>query len=230
MGFVRPIYLILTLALTFTTAAHAPPAVAGPSHADPDFSVNGLVLGMRLKEFKKAFPTMATTVHESVRFCHGRRLVLDQLSWVSSTATHGATSISITFHQIDKQLRLTSLARTEPATQRDLEWHGLRERLVRRHGPYHRLLTRRKMEPAGRIVGFEWSPANDHIFSVVLHEDHAENSGHILITTRMTSILPNMRPALAITARNRQAIGAFHRRCQLVGDQIADRRLVPNNR
>ena len=52
----------------------------------------------------------------------------------------------------------------------------LLDTLSMRYGAYDRILHRRKMEPAGRIVGFEWRSADGATLRVVLRNDHRNNS------------------------------------------------------
>ena len=214
----RRIFLIITLAVIVVALQSRVPAVADTRQAGREFSLVGLVLGMNLTEFKTAYPATQITVHQVARYCFGRRALLNQLNWASAVRSEGDASVQVTFHQIDNRFQITSLVRREALDVHTFDWRvvrDLRDRLTSLHGPYTRLLARRKMEPAGRIVGFEWSRPEAQNLSVVVHEDHADISGHIIVTTRLTSTLPGMRTARTITAHNREVIETFRQQCQL---------------
>ena len=125
--------------------------------------------------------------------------------------------------QIGQQFRLTELKRVETVDPQEVEWRGLRDWVVQQYGPYSRLLLRRKMEPAGRIVGFEWSYGDEHYLSVVVQEDHHGSSGLGFITTRLTADLPGLRTAHSLAVRNRAAIEIFRQDCRMAANGSGDR-------
>ncbi len=218
MVLTRQILLIVTLALIVLAQQSRMPVAAEARQASRGFLVGGLALGMDLAEFKMAFPAAQITIHEAARYCYGRRLVLDQLSWASADSQRGDVSVRVTLHQINNRFHLTSLVRTETIDPHEADLRDLRDRMMRQHGPYTRLLARRKMEPAGRIVGFEWSRSDEQNLSVVVHEDHAENIGRIIVTTRLTSALPGMRTARTMAAHNRVVIETFRQQCRMANN------------
>ena len=214
----REILLGVTLGLIVLAQQSRMPAGAEARQAGLGFSVDGLALGMDLADFKTAYPAAPITVHEAIRFCYGRSVALDQLSWASADSQRGNVSVHVTLHQINKQFQLTSLVRTETIEPHEADLRDLRDRMMRQHGPYTRLLARRKMEPAGRIVGFEWSRPDEQNLSVVVHEDYTDNGGRIIVTTRLTSALPGMRTARSIAAHNRAVIETFRQQCRMANN------------
>jgi hypothetical protein len=217
--------IILTVALLSALPAlpDSAPAAAKSRATANGFSVGEMRLGMGLAEFERATPVVRITRHEGGRFCYGRRIVLDELGWASAVGTTGDVSIRATFRKIDGRLRLTSLLRIEAFDFQVRDLTYLQNRLQRRYGPFSRLLVRRKMEPAGRIIGFEWLRPTEARLSVVVREDHGANSGQILLETLLTGSLPGMRMARALALQNQTAIEAFHRQCRMATNRSGDR-------
>ena len=65
-------------------------------------------------------------------------------------------------------IRIDYDRRVDPAT---FDLHALLDKLTKQYGPYDRVLHRRKMEPAGRVIGYVWQTASQASLRVVLHDD-----------------------------------------------------------
>lgn len=182
------------------------------------YAVSGLTLGMDVTEFRAAYPAAKITINEAVRFCYGRRVVLDQFNWATAVSSRGEVSIRVTFGPFKQQLRLTKVERTEAIDFHMSDFPDLRENLVARYGPYTHLLTRRKMEPGGRIVGFEWADRDREHLTIIVHDDQGTNSGQIFIETRLTRSQTGTPAAHLGEARSMAANEAFREQCPEAND------------
>lgn len=81
--------------------------------------------------------------------------------------------------------KLTRIKLNRPVDPTTTQARRLLEHFVSRYGPYDRILYRRKMEPAGRIIGFEWKILDKSSLRVILRKDPDYKGLRLSILARM---------------------------------------------
>ena len=91
--------------------------------------------------------------------------------------------------------KLSRVHYDRPVKLSPVEIRTLIERFSARYGAYDRILRRRKMEPAGRIVGFEWQRVDGATFRVVLRHEFVRGSDsmRLNVVARSTTSEPRAK-------------------------------------
>lgn len=201
------------------TAVSAGTACAG--EAARPYEIAGIQLGMSIAAVQTRYPRAVRHDHEARRYCFGRAVRLAGLSRPTLLVRREEAWLEIGFSPAALGHRVTSMRYTRIVDTDRFDMAELRDRLVGELGPYRRRLVRRKMEPAGRLIGFEWRRPQTAVFSAILHSDHADNSGHTLLTLRAANDLLGMVQAARESRIVRSTIQAFRSDCTARHDIIA---------
>ena len=145
---------------------------AGADEGSPRrFTIAGLALGMDAKSVLQVLPGAEAADVVAYCYSYGRAVVMPALTRRTMRHRDGAGALSLSFASAGSGGRLSRIRYDRPG---DASAAGIRELLAAlsaRYGPPDRILYRRKMEPAGRIVGYEWRGHDGAVLRVVLRRD-----------------------------------------------------------
>ena len=175
--------LLLWLALTDPIAA-----LQGDEN-EPDqlgFAIGGIALGMDFESVLKIFPT--ATAERAVANCYDYGRAVSVPARTRRTLLHrdNAGTLTLSFEPPNAGGRLSRIHLDRPVYPSTGGIQKLLDRLLARYGPYDQILHRRKMEPAGRIVGFEWYNVDGATLRAVLRNiyDNGSHGIHLSILAR----------------------------------------------
>lgn len=150
----------LALVLCILLLRDQPAQADGAADTGFGFTVAGLKLGLDLEGVRRIHPAIPAPV-ASTREIH-KRLKDGMLTLSFGPERHGG--------------RLIRIQHDRPVGAPAQGPRRLLDRLIAQYGPYERILYRRKMEPAGRITGFEWRRPDLTTLRVILRNDADSNS------------------------------------------------------
>lgn len=184
-------------ALFLGIAMTSPPAVAETNDAGRNqagFAVAGVALGMDFESVLKVYPT--ARIERAVVNCYNFGRPVSVPVHTRRTLRHRYKAGLLTL-DFEPQSAGGGLSRLHYDLGFEPSAGGIRkllDRFLAQYGPYDRILHRRKMEPAGRIVGFEWHNADGATLRVVLRRDYDNGSGGIRLSILARSIVTAPRP------------------------------------
>ena len=108
---------------------------------------------------------------------------------------------------------ISTIERDEAIEFDPSQYASLRDGLVRRYGPFTGIKYSQKMDPAGLVVGFEWTQQGVAYLSVTVYRDPASESDTIRRTTFLTRSLPGMKNRRIEAAHYRDAVRTFREEC-----------------
>ena len=154
--------IVLGIAINTTIAAKV---------NNDNFAIADVTLGMDIDSVLKIYPEATIKIKAPSCYSYGKP--------VGNTATTGrvlryrddVSKLALSFAAFRNGGGLIRIDYDRRVDPEKFELRKLLERLTTRYGPYDRILYRRKMEPAGRIIGFEWQIRERASLRVVLHDD-----------------------------------------------------------
>ena len=189
----------------------------------------GLFPGMRLHAFRMVYGNATITRTTPIRYCYGQPIALKKVSRIDAIVPLGRTTINVGFERIGDDYQISTVKLQEeiyPRPGRILEplieqISKIRDELFKKFGPADRILRRRKMEPAGLIVGFQWNVPRVASLTAKIHRDHHRDPDRIYLTTHLTSSVRDPWRAQSARRGNRRTINAFHEWCRKRGRRPA---------
>lgn len=173
------------------------PAFAGVSdnaehRASDAFAVEGVALRMKLERVLKIYPT--AKINPEVANCHrnGRAMKIPELSRHVIRHTVKQGDLTMDFEPAYAGSRLSRIYYDRPVDVSKFDLRGLLNRLLMQYGAYDQVLHRRKMEPAGRIIAYEWRSIDGASLRVALRNDYRANSSHLRLS--FLARLPASKP------------------------------------
>ncbi|MDH3740815.1 MAG: hypothetical protein OER56_04385 [Hyphomicrobiales bacterium] len=144
-------------------------ASAGEKHT---FAVAGVALGMDYERVRTIYP--ASEVEEQAANCYRYGSAVRDPSMTRRVLRHRgyAGVLTMTFASPRRGGRLLRIHYDRRVDPSGFEARQLLDGLTTQYGAYDRILHRRKMEPAGRIIGFEWLKPGGASLRVILRNDH----------------------------------------------------------
>lgn len=173
---------------------------SGRSAADVDhrnqtaaeFGIAGVALGMDIEQVLNIYP--AAKIERPVANCYsyGQAISIPGLTRRILRHHDRNGNLTLDFAPPNAGGKLAQVYYDRPISLSPAEIRKLIERLSTRYGPYDRILRRRKMEPAGRIVGFEWLRVDGATLRVVLRHDfgHGDDSMRLNVVAKSTMPVP----------------------------------------
>lgn len=176
-------------------------ALAGASAGEKNsFAVAGVELGMGFERVRDIYP--ASEIEEQAANCYRYGVAIKDASMARRVLLQRTDTgvLVMTFASPRRGGRLTRIHydhRVDPAT---FNFRALLTRLTARYGSHDQVLHRRKMEPAGRIIGFEWHGPAGARLRVVLRNDHHTSPAAVrlsfLARAAARDPLPTRQPVL----------------------------------
>jgi len=208
----------IDLTLTLLVCAVALVIDAGAAKSQRSgFEMSGLRLGMSLDVFRRDRPTAKIVRKVPVRYCFGTPVAMHTLTRFEAIVETGGSELEINFGRGTGRDRITSIRWKTIATEDPSRIAHVRDRLMRRYGPPDRTLVPHKMEPAGLIVGFEWSRPPDAFLRVTLRRDHERDPDRVYLTMYLTDTLPGPPTVRRVSRRYRETLAAFYKKCWVRG-------------
>ncbi|MDH3666052.1 MAG: hypothetical protein OEN23_03890 [Paracoccaceae bacterium] len=144
-----------------------------------DFTIAGLTLGTDFKAALVIYPDAQLEYAAPNCYRFGQAIKLPQQTprILRGKALSGA--LRMHFDPPVDGGRLSRIEFDRPVDPQTFDIQAVVDRLERQYGSYDRQLLRRKMEPAGRVVGFEWHQEGRATLRVELREDHSEQMNYL---------------------------------------------------
>ncbi|MDH3701274.1 MAG: hypothetical protein OEU46_08160 [Alphaproteobacteria bacterium] len=196
-------------ALICVTSMHV--AGAQASERKP-LQIAGTYPGMRLQAFRMLHGNATIIRTPAVRYCYGRPVVLKEHGRLAAVVSHEDATLKVHFERDGADYRISTIKLRKKISPRPERIVEMRDNLILKFGPVNRILRRRKMEPAGLIVGFQWEVPSVALLTAKFHRDHAEDPGRFYLTSTLA------RPAAAFrrppaALRHRKILRKFRDRC-----------------
>jgi hypothetical protein len=174
------------------------PAAAGARDSDGqirrDFAVAGVTVGMDFEQVLDIYPAAEIEAETPTCFSYRQRIKMPALTRHTLRLRHDGGNLILGFEPPRDGGRLSRIRYDHPVDLSALDIRALLDRLAARYGPHDRVLHRRKMEPAGRIVGLEWRRADGVTLRVVLHHDYGNGNEGVRLRFHVRSAAPVSRP------------------------------------
>lgn len=183
--------LLLVAVLSGSTAARE---AASNDRNHSGFTVVGVSLGMDFQSALKIYPT--ATTERAVANCHRYGQAISLPAHTRQTLRHHykAGTLTLDFEPPSAGGGLSRIHYDRPVESSAGGFSELLDRLSAQYGPHDRILYRRKMEPAARIVGFEWYDASGATLRIVLRNGHANSNDGIRMSILALSTARAQRP------------------------------------
>ena len=146
------------------------------------FVVSGVALGMQFEQVLKIYPTSVVENRVTKCYSKGRPISLPELTRRIVRYKDDEGELTMSFEPPFVGGRLSRIDYDRALISSKFDTRNLLDELVAQYGSPDRILHRRKMEPAGRIVGFEWHNTNAATLRVVLRNNHHNASDNLQLT------------------------------------------------
>lgn len=186
--------LLICLALSGPVTADG--ADTGNGHMPRPFKVEKAALGMTIGRVLEIYPDAEITLAEPSCFHLGNPIRVPQLT---SRIVRRKSEVGEMVMRFDPPIRGGRLSRIlldRPVDRSTFDIDAVVTRLSGAYGVYDRILFRRKMEPAGRIVGFEWRKGSGATLRVELRNDFSSPARSLRLSILARSpVQPRVRAA-----------------------------------
>ncbi len=163
---------------------------------DDSFLDTAITLGMDIDSALKIYPSATIEVMTSGCYGSGKALGDGATTRRILRFRDEVSQLELDFAPFRNGGRLVRIDYNRRVDLATIDLPILLEQFTRRYGPHDRILYRRKMEPAGRIVGFEWQTGDNGNLRLVLREDFRSNNDRHLL-----SIVARIAPVNAQRSR-----------------------------
>lgn len=184
-------FFILCLIASGRSAADG---VDRSNRAQTEFGAAEVALGMDIEQVLKIYPAAKIERPAANCYSYGRAISIPALTRHILRHHDDNGNLTLDFAPAQAGGKLDRIHYDRPVSLSPVEIRTLIERLSARYGPYDRILRRRKMEPAGRIVGFEWQRADDATLRVVLRHDFGRGGDAMRLNIVAKLTMPVPRP------------------------------------
>ncbi len=139
--------------------------------ANENYAVADVTLGMDIDRVLKIYPSAQTDARVPNCYRYGKAV------WDTSVAgpilrhRDEVSELTLGFTSSRNHNRLIRIVYDRRVDPAKFDFRALLGKLTKQYGPYDRILHRRKMEPAGRVIGYLWQSPGYASLRVVLHED-----------------------------------------------------------
>lgn len=203
-----------TIAAVFALTLIAPVTVAGAqaSQTTP-LNLAGAYPGMTLLAFRMRHGTATITRMTAVRYCYGHPIASKEPTRQSALVTLERTTLTVNFGKHGAGYRAAAIELREEISPHPERIRRIRDGLIRKFGPIDEVLHRRKMEPAGLIVGFRWKAPDGSVLTAKIHRDHADDPERFYLTSTLANPTAENHRSHHTAKRGRNALRAFRDRC-----------------
>lgn len=153
------------------------------------FVICNVALGMPLEQVLKIYPVSIVEQEASNRNQNGQVTSLPELTPRVLRYKGDADELTMSFEPSATGGWLSRIKYEHALDPSNLNVRSLIDGLISEYGPYDRVLYRRKMEPAGRIVGFDWYSGDGATLRIVLRNNHHKSGDNLSLNflARVTS-------------------------------------------
>lgn len=182
------------------------PAFAGVSdnaeyRASNAFAVEDVALGMKTERVLQIYPT--AKINPEVANCHrnGRAINVPEMTKRVIRHTVEKGDLTMRFDPPYAGGRLSRIYFDRSVELSSFDFRELLNRLIARYGGYERVLHRRKMEPAGRLAGYEWRGADGATLRVELRNDYRSEDNYLRLSFLARMAAAKHRPVPEFLSR-----------------------------
>ena len=162
--------------------------------ADDAYGVAGVELGMDYSRVRGIYPASEIKTQAANCYRFGKA-VKDLMATRRVLRQHADDSVlTMSFASPRRGGRLIRIHHDRRVDPANFDLRGLLQRLTARYGGHDRILHRRKMEPAGRIIGFQWHKMDGTRLRMVLRHDHHSNPQSYRLSILATAKVPGPQP------------------------------------
>ena len=167
-------------------------AIAGQSGAfsQQHFSVAGISLGIDHASVLKMYPNAETEGVAASCYKHGKAIERPVLTKTTLSQRLDKGRLLVEIEPALQGGRVSKILYEHTFDAWEVEISKMLDHLTARFGPFDRKLYRRKMEPAGRIIGFEWRHNDGSSLRVVWRRDHANGNLNTVVSYLAQSAFP----------------------------------------
>jgi hypothetical protein len=203
-----------TIAAVFALTLIAPVTVAGAQASETTrLNLAGAYPGMTLHAFRMLHGNATITRMTAVRYCYGHPIASKEPTRQSALVTLERTTLTVNFGKHGASFRAAAIELREEISPQPERIRRIRDRLIRKFGPIDEVLHRRKMEPAGLIVGFRWKAPDGSVLTAKVHRDHSDDLERFYLTSTLANPTAENHPSHRADKRNRNTLRAFRDRC-----------------
>ncbi len=141
--------------------------------APGDFEIKGVALGMDLKRVLEIYPEARISRTEADCYRFGQPIRVPELTSHIVRVKRQSGDLVMHFDSSSRGGGLSRIRLDQPVDPLTFKIDAVVERLTTHYGAYDRVLLRRKMEPAGRDIGFEWRRENRATLRIELRNDYS---------------------------------------------------------
>lgn len=196
-------YLLIAVLLIVGIAAST--AIAAKVRND-SFAIADVTLGMDLDSVLKVYPSATIEIKAPGCYSYGKAVGDRAMSGRVLRHRDGISELAVRFAAFRNGGRTVRIDYDRRLDPEKFDFRKLLERLTKRYGPHDRVLHRRKMEPAGRVIGFEWQTGDHASLRVVLHEDFRSSTDRYRLSFLARSGAVEPRATRCTSARCSQCI------------------------
>jgi len=173
------ILLLLCLALSRQVASREE---HGSDRSQSSFTIASVTLGMDFDSAFKIYPT--ASVQREVANCYnfGRAIILPARTHHTLRIQENSDVLTLDFEPSGAGSRLHRILYDRVIERSTVDVQLLLDGLSTRYGPHARTLYRRKMEPAGRIIGFEWQQHDGTTLRAELRREYSNGGDDIRLS------------------------------------------------
>ncbi len=160
--------LLITMPMAIGIVLNTAISAEAESH---NYAVADVTLGMDVNNVLKIYPSAKMDEGAPSCYRYGKAV------WDTSVTAHvlrhrdEKSELTLGFASPRNSGRLIRIDYDRRVDPTNFDFRALIQKLTRQYGPYDRILHRRKMEPAGRIIGYVWQTVGNASLRVVLHDD-----------------------------------------------------------
>lgn len=195
------------------------PVLVADTHASETrpLKLAGTFPGMQLHAFRMLHDNATITRKTAVRYCYGQPIVLKDHARVEAVVALGRATLKVKFKRHGAGYQISAIELREQISPRPEQIRKIRDGFMRKFGPISEILRRRKMEPAGLIVGFQWNVPGVAVLTAKVHRDHAEDPERFYLTSILVKPATEIRTSQHAGMRYRNVIREFRDRCFRAG-------------
>lgn len=180
-------FFLLCLIVSGRSAADG---VDRSNRTQAEFGAAEVVLGMDIEQVLKIYPAAKIERPAANCYSYGRAISIPALTRRVLRHHDDNGNLTLDFAPAQAGGKLDRIHYDRPGSLPLAEIRTLIERLSERYGPYDSILRRRKMEPAGRIVGFEWQRVDGATLRAVLRHDFGRGGDAMRLNIVAKSTIP----------------------------------------
>lgn len=165
----------------------------GSDRVQSNFTIANVALGMDFDSAFKIYPTASVQREAASCYSFGQSIILPARAHRTLRIQENSGVLTLDFEPSGAGGRLHRILYDRVIERPTVDVRLLLDGLSTRYGPHVRTLYRRKMEPAGRIIGFEWQQHGGATLRAELRHEYRNGADeiHLSLLARLPVSGPN---------------------------------------